>query len=102
MAKWADYLISAVRYTGTTNRHYISHLKAHPDNDSSVGNGTAWTKTNIVEAIDKGISFVTIYMRDGQWRKGEDVHVVYIENRSYLRTDANRIEADNLGELPTF
>ncbi len=38
----------------------------------------------------------TKYFRGGRWQIGEYVHVV--EN-NYLRTDANREKADNLGEL---
>ena len=102
MDKWADYLISAVRYTDTNTRHYISHLKVHSDNGDSIGNGTAWTKNDVVDAIGKGITFVTIYQNGDKWKKGEDVRVFHISNRSYLRTDANKIEEDNLGELPAF
>lgn len=39
------------------------------------------------------------YYRYGSWTIGEDVRVV--ENE-YLRTDANRIKADNLGNLPRY
>ena len=41
----------------------------------------------------------TKFLRNGFWYIGEEVHVV--EN-SYLRTDANNIKADNLGNLPRF
>jgi hypothetical protein len=33
---------------------------------------------------------------------GEDVRGVVIDGESFLRTDANKIKADNLGELPEF
>ena len=41
----------------------------------------------------------TKYMVNGTWREGEDVRVV---DNEYLRTDANRIKADNLGNLPEY
>lgn len=103
MAKWADYLISAVHYSEGTNRKYISHLRVHPDGDSSVGTGSTWTKDQVVAAINSGSSFMTIYQgSDGKWKRGEDVRVITVNYRHYLRTDANHIEADNLGNLPEF
>ncbi|HUX22355.1 MAG TPA: DUF3892 domain-containing protein [Spirochaetia bacterium] len=103
MAKWADYLISAVRYIDTQNGRHISHLRVHPDSDSAVGTATIWTKDQVVTSINGGRSFKTIYKnQDGSWKQGEDVRVVVIEGHSYLRTDANRTKADNLGELPEF
>ncbi len=39
----------------------------------------------------------TKYYRNGCWYDGEYVRVV---DNTYLRTDANDIKADNLGELP--
>jgi hypothetical protein len=103
MAKWADYLISAVRYDSSSGGHRISHLRVHPDGDSSVGAAETWTKDSVVTAINRKVGFVTTYKNtDGTWKKGEDVRVVVIGFNSYLRTDANRIEADNLGSLPEF
>ena len=34
--------------------------------------------------------------------RGADIHVVEVNNTKYLRTDKNKTEADNLGELPVF
>ena len=71
-----------------------------------------WTNDLYSQATDEGtksqmISFInnnpnvtkTKYYRYGSWVVGEDVRVV--DNR-YLRTDANNIKADNLGELPRY
>lgn len=41
----------------------------------------------------------TKFYRNSTWHEGEDVRVV---DNSYLRTDANTIKSDNLGELPEF
>lgn len=66
-----------------------------------MGAATIWTKDQVVTYINGGQSFKTIYMKaDGQWHIGEDVRVVVIDGESFLRTDANKIKADNLGELP--
>jgi len=103
MAKWADYLISAVRYDTSLNGRRISQLRVHSDEGESVGTATTWTKKEVVVSINSGQSFKTIYEKsDGKWYVGEDVRVIIIDSEYFLRTDANRIKADNLGELPEF
>ena len=58
------------------------------------------TKNAMINFINQNLGHVkTKYLRNGIWYIGEEVHVV--EN-SYLRTDANNIKADNLGNLPRF
>ena len=70
MDKWADYLISAVHYT--PDHSHISDLKVHQDTGDSVGAGSSWTRSKVVLYIS-GYSFMTIYLRNGSWTKGECV-----------------------------
>jgi hypothetical protein len=103
MAKWADYLISAVRYSNSLSGRYISHLRVHKDNGDSAGTEESWTKSEVVASINIGNSFITVYKNlNNQWTRGEDIRVVVINNQSYLRTDANNISKDNLENLPEF
>ena len=44
-------------------------------------------------------SVKTMYKRGTSWYSGEYVHVV---DNEYLRTDSNRIQADNLGNLMEY
>jgi len=39
---------------------------------------------------------------EGKYVRGEDVRVVEIDGAKYIRTDANKAKADNLGTLPRF
>lgn len=58
------------------------------------------TKSQMISFINNHPNVTkTKYYRYGRWIVGEDVRVV--DNR-YLRTDANDIKADNLGELPRY
>ena len=58
------------------------------------------SKKDMISFINQNPGQVkTKFLRNGFWYIGEEVHVV--EN-SYLRTDANNIKADNLGNLPRF
>ena len=58
------------------------------------------SKKQMIEFINKNPNYTkTKYIKHGLWTEGEDVRVV---DNSYLRTDANNIRRDNLGELPRY
>lgn len=101
MNKWADYCISAIRYDINKNR--IIKTKIHKDNSDSIGNEEEWTRTQVISAIEDGKTFVTITRNNNNsWIKGQDVHVITVNNNKYIRTDKNSKEADNLENLPEF
>ena len=101
MAKWADYLISAVRYNN--NHTHIDQVKVHEDLDDKVGSAKIYERKDIVNAIDNGTTFVTIYKGDdNNWKKGQKVFVVTINDKKYIKTVENRKEEDNLENLPEF
>ncbi len=94
----ADYYISKVKYNDEHTR--IVAALVHPSVNGNVGEGIRKSRTDIVTSINGGKAYKTIIWRDGQWRLGADVHVVRMGSGSYIRTDGNSIEADNLGDLP--
>ena len=98
MAKWADYTITAVGNDRTETR--IVEVEIRPDRGTTIGLASRATRQWVVNAIGRGVTFVTAYLKDGQWRRGEDVRVVVIHGVKYLRTDRNNVQADNLGALP--
>lgn len=101
MEKWADYLISAVRYNA--DHTHITYVRAHEDSGESVGEGKTYTRQTIVNAINKGTTFFTIYKNsDGKWSKGQKVYVIKVNGVSYLKTIDNGKEEDNLENLPEF
>jgi len=63
-----------------------------------------WSKQVIVKAILEGREYRTaIKNEDGEFVEGSDVIVVEHEDGDYdLRTKANDVIEDNLGELPRF
>ena len=97
MEKWADYLISAARYEESFTSKVISYFKIHCDNGDSVGEGSTWTKQEVLEAILKGETFLTIYkMNGGKWKRGRAVTISKVD-KIYLRTDsANLTEHDRV------
>lgn len=96
--RWADYVITAVRYS--EDRSHIADLEIRVDQDSTIGAPEELTREAVVRMIEQGYTFVTAYVRNGQWSRGADVSVVTIGRDKYLRTDRNQVRADNLGELP--
>jgi len=97
MNKWADYLISAVRYD--EERNHITHLKVHSHKESD---GVAYLRSTVITLISVGNTFNTMYKDNGQWKNGARVQVITVDGEDYLRTDSNNIKRDNLGELPEF
>jgi len=99
MEKWADYCISAVNYS--EDPKHIKEAKVHQDEGDTIGPGKIWSRSQIVSSIESGHSFITILRsEDGKWKRGEDVHVIKVNGKKYIRTDKNEIEEDNLGDLP--
>ena len=52
--------------------------------------------------MGKGYTFSTIVERDGEWKLGAKVGIVTVECQKYIRTEADALATDNLGNLPRF
>lgn len=100
MTKWADYGICRVKYN--RERTAIVEVEARVDNGSSIGEPQRFARQSVVQAVERGTTFVTIYTREGKWQRGEDVRVFQIGMEKYLRTDRNAVRGDNLGSLPEY
>ena len=100
MAKWADFGISAVRYS--TDKTYIDKVKVHEDLDTSFSSGVEKTRQQVVAGTKFGQTYVTILRVNGKWRKGQDIKVIEVDYEQFLRTDANKTKNDNLNNLPEF
>lgn len=101
MAKWADFVITAVRYD--ENQDHIIKVKRRLDNGNTLEKEEERTRSQVVNAIEnKGYTYVTSYKKDNEWYKGQKVHIINVDGKKYLRTDSNKTTKDNLGELPEF
>ena len=62
-----------------------------------------WLRQEMIDSIEDFCSFFTIVKTTNSYFKlGDKVEVVTINLTKYIRTDGNRTESDNLGELDTF
>jgi hypothetical protein len=102
MEQWADYLISAVRYEENLNSKVISHFKIHRDNGDSVGEGLTWTMEEVLDAVQRGDKFLTIFkVNRGKWKKGKSV-LITNPNALFVDPDSKKIMNDDLITIPEF
>ncbi len=94
-----DYGISAVGQSdsgGKISRFRVHLLGEYVDGMDPIEFG----RERIFEQIEEGKLFVTLVENDeGNLIEGAEVNII---GNEYLRTGANDIKEDNLGELPTF
>jgi len=101
MAEWADYVITHVRYNEHGDR--ITAVKRRKDAGTTLIEPEEKDRWEVIMGLTVGLEYCTAYKNsDGDYVRGEDIHKVNISDTTYLRTDGNEIEQDNLGELPQF
>ena len=97
MTKWADYLISEVSYD---SNHLISKIKRHRDDGDSISDGEIIDRTTLADGLGHGTSYMTTYSALNKFRIGERVVYFRAFEHHYIRTDKNKVNTDNLGNLP--
>lgn len=101
MSKWANYGISAVKFD--TSRNLVEKVVAQLDLETIFGTPSEFSRGEIVAAVKKDFSFITIFTRDdGKWKKGQIVRLANINGREYLKTVDDRREADTMEGLPEY
>ena len=101
MTKWAEYLISEVRYS--PDHHRILQVKQHKDMDGEVGAGEIVDFANVASNLKKGISYMTIHNSSSEtWKRGEKIRGFVVDGEYHIRADKNKVGQDNLGMLNEF
>ncbi|MBD3285585.1 DUF3892 domain-containing protein [candidate division WOR-3 bacterium] len=103
MAKWADYLISAVRYDENHERIVKVRYCLHQE-DGIRATEYEISRSTVVSRIENGYTFITVFLDKDEkvWRKGSEVHIITVDGEKFIRTDTNAKKADNLENLPEF
>lgn len=102
MNKWADYLISAMRITKNPNNKLIAYFKVHKDKGECIGAGTTWTEDEVLEAINNGNTFITIYKENnGRWKKGSWVEEI-IDDHLFTKSERVKEVENKPIPLPEF
>jgi hypothetical protein len=99
MQKWADYLISAVKtVTGSST---VEALEVHSDFGSMVCETVVAKRAEVIANLKRGVTYSTVFRTAmGKWRKGDDVHLVTIDGKDYLRTNNEMVARDQFDEVP--
>ncbi len=101
MAKWADYGISAVQFNSAHT--HINRVRINVDNGDTIGVAQDCARSDVVAAIKRNVSFVTIFKNSGgNWAKGQPVFIDRIGSVEYLKTVPNGKPIDNLDNLPEY
>lgn len=97
-----DYLVFAIARDSDTKR--ISHVKVvHPQRVGGWSDPIEMTSYSVAFQISLlGKNVATMIWKNEKYYIGERVEVVEREGVTYLRTNPNQTENDNLGELPEY
>jgi len=97
MKKWADYLISKVRYD---YENLISTAIWHQDTDLEITLGEHIDRSTTASDIKNGLFYITIYNGKNSWKKGHKIQTFSIGGIPYLCINENKVKLDYLGDLP--
>lgn len=101
MVKWADYIITKVRYS--TDKKHIEKVKISEDHgEDKLAEPSEFTRQAVVNLLEGKKEIVTAYLENGSYKKGAKVDIVTVKGIKYIRTDETKIEKDNLERLPEF
>jgi len=93
MEKWADFLISEVRYG---KNHLIDEVKIHTD-DGAISDSIIIPRSEITHNIKNGKTYKTIFHSLKGWKVGEDLRLFRVSGDYFIRVDQNKVDQDNLG-----
>ncbi len=99
-----EYWISHVKIKDD----HIQEAKAFLNTVEGLKNPNIYTRNEIVKSInEKDNKWYTCVLKDKVtgsrvWEKGSQIHTIEINGEKYIRTDGNKKESDNLGELPSI
>lgn len=92
MGKWADYLISAVKYDADRR---IIQVRQHPDSEE-IRDGELIDRQTLATNMKKGTTYCTIFISSSTWKRGDPINLIKAEGDYSIRTDSNKVKYDNL------
>ena len=100
MLKWADFLISSVK-SGPT-QECIDCVEVHKDIGCVVCETLIVSRIELIENLKKGQTYTTIIRTlSGKWRKGEDVCLVTVNGKDYVKAgNKDCVPCDSFENVP--
>ena len=99
MTKWADFLISEVRYG---KNHVIDEVKIHTEDENGISLPTISPRSDITHNIKNGKTYKTIFRSLNGWKPGDTVRIFRISGDHFIRIDQNKVDQDNLGQINQY
>jgi len=99
MGKWADYLVSAVRYKDKFGSDKILYLKIHQNNGHENGSGTTWSREEVIRAMHEGMTFITMNIKGtGELTRGSKISLIKLR-LGYALIDMDNFDRDLIAKL---
>lgn len=102
MFRWADYLISMVKYDESKTR--IVSVEVRED----LGNAVSYkpeiiSRESLLQRIEHKKRYMTVIENsNGSWSKGKKVEVILVNEQKFLKTLNDGIAKDYLEGVPEF
>ncbi|HEV2944033.1 MAG TPA: DUF3892 domain-containing protein [Solirubrobacteraceae bacterium] len=99
--KWADYLITKVRFNNA--KTHIDEVEVRADNGDTAGAPTKTKRSTVVSKLEAGYTYCTATLgSNNKWQKGAKVKIYTYDGQKFIKTRADGVKKDNLDNLPTF
>jgi hypothetical protein len=99
MANWANFVITCVNHTKEGAISTVG-IRTH-DGKTLSSTASTWPRAQVIRELGNKKTFMTATTDGKTWTPGADVRTCVIDGVTYIRTDANKIARDNLGNLPS-
>lgn len=85
----------------------IECVKAFLRTVDGLVNPLMYDRNAVVQSIDNDDKWYTCVLKEKRggrniWTLKAEIHVVEADGEKFIRTDGNKMKADNLGELPSL
>jgi hypothetical protein len=97
--KWADHLVSGVRYDSAEN--CLDAVRVHSDNGATIGDDCEMPRSRVVSLLESGMTFCTVTRNTETMNleRGPEIEVATVDGRKYIRTDLDMLKKDHLGDI---
>jgi hypothetical protein len=100
MLETINYVISCVKYDDSEKLIELVGQHRWLGNGQFEPQKTMVRRSIVITNIDVGLVSYTVYQNDGKWHLGGKLVKFMLNEKEFIRTDGNKIEADSLGDLP--
>jgi hypothetical protein len=99
MIKWADYLITNIKYFDIDGKRYVDEVEVHTKIDCLGKNGSWYSRIKVISLIRIGNAFCTVRKQENRWTPGAYIIIDEIKGEGYLKILANDLEEDDLEDM---